>query len=1196
MNYSNLTRNSKSAGIKILFDDDLTIINFTQEFYKLTGYSNQEFFDNFNNKFLNLINHNNKNNLIKSLNYNKNKSFFLLDLEILDKHGDLLSLAMVFNLLDYNFLEREKYEFDVYQLTLIDKTTDNSLLQQFNQLEVDNYRTDLINILTNELIFEYQFQNNTILISKNNLNIFKQITGFDFSDKTFDYLLDNNIITNDVFDNFKQEILNLDYNTKLLNKDIQITNKDGIMNWAYCQCVIIRNPLDLSKIQKLIFKIYDIEKYKFKIDSSDNITTNINSNISINNNNNKDILDKIYDRASFEEIVNSTLNKNHDKDQQYALCIIDVDYFKIINDTFGHMFGDKVLEDIVEDILKCVDEDDLVGRVGGDEFAVLIKINTIKALERKIRTICDKIKNIYISDQTTHKISSSIGIALSPKYGVSYQELVKNADLALYNIKANGRNNFQFYNKSLMQLDIISKQNNSLLKYNRIRNHNTTDMINIINFFMETKGVSIATQVTLEMICKTYKLDRVCSYVKDNLTTSFVKIYEHNASNYSMNITNQLNLKETLYLTSPSNESLKLLQAFSKFYHDKKYIYTDNINSIIKEFAKINFEQNKDFETKEFYSYYFSSENNILGYITLEKYNLSEKLTQLEITEITTICQMLNNRIAENELKKKLKRENEIYKLIISNRDVSIYVVKKNTYEILFFNEQFKSIVPNVKIGSICYKLKGRNTPCSNCYIYSPTTITHKYFMNTDKVWTVDCTPSTWDNGIDAYIVCAKDTTDSTLEEDFEYMDLLTKAPSLEMFKKGFQDIVKSNLFEQLNYSLFVLDIDNFKYINNIYGYTIGDEILRQLSNNIKNFIKLDEIYCRISDDKFAILITYRDEDHLKQQIKSLNKMFEKMQRTHFNKMKITIICGVYKLSSQDIELNFILDKANIARKNAKGSIKNVFKEYDSNLNATIEKQNFIEDRILSALENDEFIPYLQPKFNLYTKEIYGAEALVRWQSSDRMIYPDEFVHIFEKNGFIMALDFIIYEKVMKYMKSCLNRGLKIIPISLNVSRGHIIDNEFTEKVLTLINKYEIPISMIEMEITENSFAEDALTVREFINNLRKENIKVSVDDFGTAYSSLNILKDLEVDAIKLDKGFLQTMEHIKNSKLLEKDKIIVKHIVEMCRDLKINIICEGIETLEQINFLKDIGCEYGQGYIFSKPISIQEFEKKFII
>lgn len=527
---------------------------------------------------------------------------------------------------------------------------------------------------------------------------------------------------------------------------------------------------------------------------------------------------------------------------------------------------------------------------------------------------------------------------------------------------------------------------------------------------------------------------------------------------------------------------------------------------------------------------------------------------------------------------------------IIEQQQLNVHVVDKNTYEVLYYNEAFKEIVPKATIGGMCYELKGRQSPCEECFMNQTMSSAMEYFGEMKGVWMIHSIPMILKEEREISIIYAQNS--EIYLNELHTVDTLTGLMSYNRFKEDFDTLLA---LSEYKYALFALDIDKFKYVNDIWGYEIGDELLKKIALLVSDYLSPHERFCRIHEDKFAILLEAEHEIDVERHIQCLNLIFENIQKVYFKDVKMTIIAGVCLVGLED-NLMDLMGQANIARKNAKGSHKNTFQLYNHNLADKIQKEKMIEERMMLALENNEYVPYLQPKFDLQTHKICGAEALVRWQAYDKMIYPDEFIPVFEKNGFITILDFVMYDKVLQYIRKCLDRGLTMHPISLNASRGHIKDKDFINKLLDLLKKYEVPLELIEIEVTEGIFVEDKILLNNFIKSLREKKIKVSVDDFGTAYSSLNILKDVEVDVIKIDKEFLHNIDVSDLNDMSSKDKIVIKHIVAMAKELKFSVICEGVETMEQVEFLKKIGCEYGQGYVFARPMTIKDFEERFLI
>ncbi len=427
-------------------------------------------------------------------------------------------------------------------------------------------------------------------------------------------------------------------------------------------------------------------------------------------------------------------------------------------------------------------------------------------------------------------------------------------------------------------------------------------------------------------------------------------------------------------------------------------------------------------------------------------------------------------------------------------------------------------------------------------------------------------------------------------EEEHNMTDSLTGLSAYARFKKE-ADIL---LARDRSYAILYFDIDKFKYINQNWSVETGDEILTKLSEVLVEDLREGELCTRVIDDKFAALLRCNSREELVERWKHLRSKLKIMKQQQFPDVKITIICGAY-LIGNDQSLNVMIDKANIARRAVKGSYKSTLNLYTWTLHNQSEVEKQLEKKMLRALSDGEFVPYLQPKFNLETKEICGAEALARWETEERVIAPMEFIPVFEKNGFIVELDFLIYEGIFQFIRRNLDEGKVLYPISLNVSREHIHNSEFLTEFLKRMKVYDIPCELIELEITESVFTKNSNKLRKFITDIREANLAVSIDDFGTAYSSLNMLKDVEVDTIKMDKTFIDNMTNETDASEIQKDRIIIKNIISMMNELNFKTIFEGVETEQHVDFLKEVGCFVGQGYIFARPMPLKDFEERYL-
>ncbi|MDX5727831.1 putative bifunctional diguanylate cyclase/phosphodiesterase, partial [Clostridioides difficile] len=294
-----------------------------------------------------------------------------------------------------------------------------------------------------------------------------------------------------------------------------------------------------------------------------------------------------------------------------------------------------------------------------------------------------------------------------------------------------------------------------------------------------------------------------------------------------------------------------------------------------------------------------------------------------------------------------------------------------------------------------------------------------------------------------------------------------------------------------------------------------------------------------------------------------------------------------YKISKSDNDINTIMDRANTARKTIKGGHKNSFAFYDKEMHKKILKEKEIENSMVDALNNGEFIVYFQPKYSLSDYQIIGAEALVRWDNPQKgLIPPIEFIPVFERNGFIVNIDFYVFEEVCKKIREWMDEGQKVVPISVNLSRMHFVNSNFIEEFKLIVDKYKIPTRLIELELTETAVLDNIEGLLDTMNNLKEKGFVISMDDFGTGYSSLNLLKELPVDILKLDRAFFTEKDESNN------EKIVISNVIKMAKELKMKVISEGVETISQVEFLKQIGCDMVQGYLFSKPMPVKEFEK----
>ena len=385
------------------------------------------------------------------------------------------------------------------------------------------------------------------------------------------------------------------------------------------------------------------------------------------------------------------------------------------------------------------------------------------------------------------------------------------------------------------------------------------------------------------------------------------------------------------------------------------------------------------------------------------------------------------------------------------------------------------------------------------------------------------------------------------------------------------------------------LDVSNFKYINEAYGYATGDRILCDVADYVSN--RVPGVVCtgRFYSDNILCLSEYSkqiEDASLVKHVESVNDSLSQYLSEKYSINNISVRAGIYIIPNRETDVLQSVSNANMARKLAKSSKGARCIVFNQEMFEKRKRQIRYIQRLDEAIKNEEFYVVLQPKVSGKTNRLVGAEALVRWKTLDGVtIYPDEFVPAFEKDGSIVKLDFFVYEKVMAYIRDRINQGKKVVPISMNVSRAHILTDDFVTRFKALIEKYQIPTQYIELELTESIYLENLSTFNEMIEQLRILGIRISMDDFGSGYSSLNALNDLKIDLLKIDKIFMR------DDNLKESDKTIIRFIIDMAKQLSMKVVCEGVETEAQRSFLNEAGCDIHQGYLYSKPVSISQFD-----
>ena len=409
--------------------------------------------------------------------------------------------------------------------------------------------------------------------------------------------------------------------------------------------------------------------------------------------------------------------------------------------------------------------------------------------------------------------------------------------------------------------------------------------------------------------------------------------------------------------------------------------------------------------------------------------------------------------------------------------------------------------------------------------------------------------------------------------------DRLTGLYSKQYFYQQAGEVLLRNPDQQ--YDIICSDIENFKLINDVFGVKAGDSLLRGIGNAYAERLKGIGICGRLNSDQFVCLLKHRD-DYTDDMFIEASGLMNGLLDIH----NIVMKWGIYNVEDRSVPIEQICDRALLAARSIKGQYGKYFAIYDDTLRNQLLREQAITDSMESALSQNQFLVYLQPKYRIKDEALVGAEALVRWNHPVwGFLSPAEFIPLFEKNGFITRLDRFVWEKACAVLHDWDERGYYPMSVSVNVSRADIYNEDLADTLVTIIKKYDLDPSRIHLEITESAYTENPKQIIDTVTVLRELGFVIEMDDFGSGYSSLNMLNDMPIDILKLD------MKFIRSEMAKPKSQGILQFIINLARWMNLSVVAEGVETKAQLLRLSEIGCDYVQGYYFAKPMPCQEFE-----
>ena len=524
-------------------------------------------------------------------------------------------------------------------------------------------------------------------------------------------------------------------------------------------------------------------------------------------------------------------------------------------------------------------------------------------------------------------------------------------------------------------------------------------------------------------------------------------------------------------------------------------------------------------------------------------------------------------------------------------------------------NEMLKQLSDNINIGIFCFNLERK------C-IYSNNTA-KKFFLAKDEILNeLKSLLALRKDFVKRNIEIKQDDKTLTLAEEFSYLldsqkkaygyilklnditeelnkaseelfdsthDALTGLLTRDAFYSETEKILKSDPNSQ--YYMICTNIKNFKLVNDLFGSEKGDEFLKEFAKKLKNTQYKTILTGRITGDRFAILINKTEVD----EIDALQKIKELEKFTVSLNYKLHIFVGIYKITDINENVSSMFDKAALAIKNISENYSVNVAYYDNDMLSILKKNREVINAFNDALNNNHFKMYLQPQVRCSDEKVVGAEALVRWETEKGVIHsPASFIKILEDNGLIHELDQFIWEKAVQLLQKWQLLGIDY-HISVNVSTRDFYLIPLYETFTSLVTKYGIPPQKLKLEITETALVHDLKRHKQIITDLQKFGFTIEMDDFGSGYSSLTILKNISINILKIDMMFLSKTKH------KERSKKILESVIKMAQKLGIKIIVEGVEDKEQAEFLKNLNCDFFQGYLYSKPITVENFESNYI-
>ncbi|MBR5579005.1 MAG: EAL domain-containing protein [Lachnospiraceae bacterium] len=418
------------------------------------------------------------------------------------------------------------------------------------------------------------------------------------------------------------------------------------------------------------------------------------------------------------------------------------------------------------------------------------------------------------------------------------------------------------------------------------------------------------------------------------------------------------------------------------------------------------------------------------------------------------------------------------------------------------------------------------------------------------------------------------------------YNDGVADVSTLEKLKLDMTPILETK--DKEHYYVIAIDIDKFKVINDLYGYHMGDKTIAFLGKILKDGLTAKDFIARSTADNFVIIKKSKSAEKIQDYLNHSYQLLDDIIAEKEVHYRLILKAGIYKISERDKNLSSIIDKAHLAKHNIQQIFESSYMFYNEKMRKKNIEEKRLENAMEKALKKGEFCIYLQPQIDMKTEKIVSAEALIRWNSEEKgMISPATFIPVFERNGFITKLDLFVWEEAIRTLHKWQEKHMKMVPIAINLSRIDIQTEGMLEQLVEMMHKYQMDARWIKTELTESVCLESDSVIMEKMNLLNSMGFKIAIDDFGAGYSSFYLLKEMPIHILKIDKSFLEF-----DVRSQAKHLVVLSDVINLGKHLDLQIVMEGVETKDQVDLLKYIGCDIAQGYYYSKPVTVEEFER----